>query len=644
MKVALYASNHGFGHASRISALASSFIDFGVYVYVCTDRPAFLFKNLRENAWEYRECKLDRGVVHKENLVTDPEATKKAILDLFSHREELVGKETIFLRENQIDFVVADIPYFVVEACRYASIPVFGISNFDWFFIYNEIFRNDPDLKPVLNIIWALYRGMDKSYLVDLGSKRSVPGFRDVSRSGLIAREAKKYHNMHHKLGIDPEAKILLLMFGGEGNIDIPIESICKAWDGVVVSPYKMHPAGNLITVEPDEDFLSLMHDAELIICKPGYSTFAEVMSLGKSMIYIPRKNYPEEEFLINGVQDYPGALMVEKFPNEPDKIREIFQKAPVRNEPRQTVNKALVGDLINDFIRIKHAQDRIITVIDMGSNNLNYSLFNKSKNQIIHRHWCTTALALGFTNGSLAASGIKNALDSLDDILAIDGRIESEKKLIATGISRKAENAPQIIEQIKVRYGISAKIISAKAEMKYGWWAAKEYRDGSRLENMIMDIGGASTELSWENTKGYIGGLSLDIGLVSLWEAETAGADVWELIQKAYTDLPDRLDKNLIVVGLTATILSCFLKNKGMLEALSINFDKVSVESLLPMIEAIQNGNIQGYRKISESDREIQSMRIAVIMIKLLLDRYQLSYFVVCNDGISIGYAKWMK
>ncbi|MCK9333608.1 MAG: hypothetical protein M0Q19_10655, partial [Candidatus Cloacimonetes bacterium] len=80
MKVALYASNHGFGHASRISALAQSFIEFGIFVYLCTDRPQFLFQGLDPQFVVYRETKIDRGVVHKENLISDLPASKAALL------------------------------------------------------------------------------------------------------------------------------------------------------------------------------------------------------------------------------------------------------------------------------------------------------------------------------------------------------------------------------------------------------------------------------------------------------------------------------------------------------------------------------------------------------------------------------------
>ncbi|MCK9557809.1 MAG: hypothetical protein M0R50_07190, partial [Candidatus Cloacimonetes bacterium] len=52
----------------------------------------------------------------------------------------------------------------------------------------------------------------------------------------------------------------------------------------------------------------------------------------------------------------------------------------------------------------------------------------------------------------------------------------------------------------------------------------------------------------------------------------------------------------------------------------------------------------VMEYQSMAHSPREIVSMGIAARVIQLVLDRYRSSYFVVCNDGISVGYAKWMK
>lgn len=642
MKVALYASNHGFGHASRISALAQSFIEFGIFVYLCTDRPQFLFQGLDPQFVVYRETKIDRGVVHKENLISDLPATKAALLELFSKREELVAQEVDFLRDSGIDLVISDIPYLIVEACGFANIPIFGISNFDWYFVYHELFNTDEDLVPVLNTIWALYHRMDKTYLLDLGSRESVPGFKEPTEGGLVSRTKNAFKDIHNQYNINKEQKILLLMFGGEGKISLPIKEICEAWDGVVISPYHHESIPRLINVPQDEDFLSLIHFSDLIICKPGYSTFAEILTMGKSMLYIPRKNYPEERVLIEGVKHYPNALMVEDFPNQVGEIRKLFATISKTDYKWEASNSFIVGDMLNEWIKIQFPKDRILSIFDLGSNNMNYLLYNKSRSMVIHRFWCTTGLARGFNNGMLADQSMHCAILSMNKLLMKDKHIESHKRLIATGISRKAKNAAKFIESLSNSFQIKAKTISAMEELKYSWLAAQEYMQPTQ-DNVVIDIGGSSTEISWEQIDGEPTGVSLDMGLISLLDEENLGNDIIAIIDTGYSKLPQFNKLRLIVVGLTATMLLHYIRSVPIKQSNDLA-PNITLKELDDFLLRISNSTHAKHKEKADNNWEISSMRIAAQIIKLLLDRYEGLDFVVCNNGISMGYAKWIK
>ncbi|MDD2506607.1 MAG: glycosyltransferase [Candidatus Cloacimonetes bacterium] len=643
MKIALYASNHGFGHASRIAALAQSFIEYGCYVYICSDRPAFLFQDLPDGHWEYRESKLDRGVVHKENLVTDLEKTKAALMELFSQREELVAAEILFLREQGVDLVVSDVPFLIVEACLYTEVPIFGVSNFDWYFIYQELFGNDEDIIPILSVIHSLYRRMNRSFLLDLGAPYSVPGFKNPIDGGLVARTKSEYVSPYDKYGIKEGTQILLLMFGGEGAIEIPIEAICKAWDGVVISPYRGYKASNLLHVEQDDDFISLMQHSDIVICKPGYSTFAEVLSMGKSMIYIPRRNYPEERVLITGVKDYPGAKRVDCFPEEVGEIRKLFTEVRQGDFKKNKANGVLAGKIINEFVKVKYPQDRIVSVCDLGSNNMNYILYNKSKDKVIHRYWCTTGLGLDFRDGRLSEESITQALQAMSSILKIDSAIASEKKLIATGISRMAQNSGELLDEIHVRWSFKGKVINAKTEMKYAWLAAQPLMLHNTV-NIILDIGGVSTEIVWGSPNGKYCGESMPFGLINLYLNENKGVSVEQVVLKELNRLPLYENIQLIVVGLTATMLFRYIRKAGIKDSLGSNGEKLEYNELSRLITDIFQDKVMEYQSMAHSPREIVSMGIAARVIQLVLDRYRSSYFVVCNDGISVGYAKWMK
>ncbi|MDD3102591.1 MAG: hypothetical protein PHY24_00070 [Candidatus Cloacimonetes bacterium] len=643
MKIALYASGHGFGHATRIAALADSFIRFGIYVYLCTDRPQFLFQELKDEDYQYREVCIDGGVVHAENLVTDLPATKLELLRLFSQREEIVAREVEFLRQENIDLVVADIPFFIVEACGYAGVPVFGVSNFDWAFIYKAIFAEDEEMLPVINTIWSLYRRMDKSYLLDLGSIDSVPGFKNPAHGGLLSREKNVIKDIRHEYDIADDEPILLMIFGGEGTIDLPVSEICKAWDGVVMTPYQATDIGNLIWVSPDEDFLSLIYTADLIICKPGYSTFSEILALGKSMICVPRKNYPEEEVLLEGIKDYPPAVIVEDFPQDIQKIRELFAKVPHGDYEQETSNSELAGKMLSEYLKIKYPEDRLISVCDLGSNNMNYLLYNKSREELIYRTWCSTYLGKDISDGLLSARSLVRAFFAIAEILNRDQCIHSEKYLIATGVNRQAKNASELLNRIKKEYHYKTKVISAKTEMNYAWQAALPWMQQGKT-NVVIDIGGASTEIAWLGAKEKILGISLNFGLQSLLREEAAGNSAVLKVRQDFADLPDMQNVNIIAVGLTATVLARVLKKMNYRQILSSTELVIGHSEIVEFKSALESEDTKEYKYLMNSEFELSSIHMAALVMEQLLDRYDCWNFMVCNDGISIGYAKWIK
>lgn len=611
-----------------MAALASALIDFGIYVYICTDRPQYLYKALPEGHWQYRKCRIDGGVVHGKNLKADLSATKQMLLELFSRREEIVAEETEWLRTEDIDLVIADIPYFVIEACGYAKVPVFGVSNFDWAFIYNELYHDDPDMKVLVNTIYGLYRRLDRCFVPSLGSFESVPGFRDPQFSGLLARHSNGYPKTYDK-------PVLSIMFGGEGDIDIDFPAICAAWDGIVLSTNTQCKALNHQRVEPDDDFLTIIRSSDLVLCKPGYSTFAEILSCGKPMLYIPRQHYPEERVLISGVSGYAFARQLDNIPQTVPEWQAVFASMPKAGESIERDNDGIVGRIFSAFMELKQPEAKTLSVFDLGSNNLNYCLWDSKSRKVLHRVWITTRLARNFSKGRIDFNDLAQDIPELKALLMIDKEISSDKHLIATGISRKAENAEDLIDQLCSVWHLKGKIISAKDEMKYAWYAAKSRMAHAR-KALVFDIGGNSTELVWRPQSKAFAGVSLNIGLITLAQASDPDA----LIHDALRELNDSSFDMIIGVGLTVTLLVKMTRGLRIVDILERSDLAITKQQLTILIQSLTQNKVSVAK--GQDALELYTMQLAAKFILHLLDRIGASEFMVCNDGISIGYAKW--
>lgn len=560
LNFAIYVSDHGFGHATRMAALAEEFIRFGIFVHIRSARPDFIFQRLDPNYSQKHDQACDVGVKHGRNLVPDLDATKVALLGLMGQRLHIVEREVDFLRRERIDLIVADIPWLAVEAGTYAKVPVFAISNFDWLFIYERLFRDDAGMRPLLNTIFGLYQRVDRAFRLPMSSKLSMGSFRNIEKTGLLARKKAPDTDLKKDLGIDPDKAMLICSFGGEGEMELDLKKLCAAFKGMVVSNLPSEGISNHVQVSPNIDFSALIGQSDILLTKPGYSSFAEAIQGGKHLIYSPRANYPEEEVLIRGIASYPHQTELPGLKLSQAAWAKVFQG--IRNDSSSArkvpnANAGIAALIIKRFLDIRHAGRQLLSVFDVGSNNLNYALCEVANPVPIHTAQVRTGLGKEFrelSSGRIAvpAKQVAAFKRAVKPILQIDQAIDSQKQAIATGISRRSDVSDILAEWFQSKWNTDFKVLSEEEETELAALAAQELIPaGARAA--IVDIGGFSTELVLPGSKHKAVRISLPLGLLTLRKAESEGIAADTVIRQELVRVPYFKPELLICVGLSA-------------------------------------------------------------------------------------------
>lgn len=636
LKIAIYISNHGFGHASRAAALAEELIRFGIYCYIRTDRPAFIFDKLDPHYYEVGETAVDFGVKHTINLVPQLDETKEQLLRLMNRRPEIVEREVLFLREKQIDLVIADIPFIITEACKYAKVPVFAISNFDWVFIYQNLFKEDRDLRPLINCIYGLYQLVDHAIRLPFSSVKSMIAFPKAEKMGLLARKKSSYNDFRARQGIDPKEKILLCMFGGEGVPEFNLDQLCPAFEGRVISTNPEVKSSNHITVKRDDDFLDLIHAADVILTKPGYSTFAEVVQFGKFILYFERENYPEEQVLVAGLKNYYPKQQVQAVNLKQRQWKELFKgierDVSFPRTPFINQNKAIAQRIIERYFEFKQYKT-LRSVLDVGTNNLNYILM--SDTSILHSVHAHTGLGIGYKDNKIAKASMDRAKKAISTILEVDKKISHCTNILGTSISREAKNSAKLSEWIAKRYKHSFQIISEQDEIKYNHLAVQASIPNVK-EYLAFDIGGGSTEFFNEKAEG----ISIPLGLMKLKNMydyhEDRVSAINLAIDKALT-IP-AIPISIIGIGLTVTYLAMIVQKK-------IKWDKaihntcIKRQELMKIRDSILKADATEYLPYMYEPWNLDILLLSIDFIILILDKNHASEFIVCEYGISLGY-----
>jgi len=630
LRFALYPSNHGYGHAARVSALAEEFNRFGIFCIIRSQKPDFLFGNLHSGLYEKSDCGLDFGVKHGLNLVPNLEQTRQTLLSLLSKRQSLVESEIEFLRREQIDLIISDVPFLIFEAAKYAQIPVVAVSNFDWSFIYGELFALEKDISPIVNMIYGLYSLCDLALRLPFGSKQSMSSFPKAQQVGLLARKKAHYQDVRTPFGIERDTKLLLSMFGGEGSPEFDLSQLCKGFEGVVISTNPCDEA-NHIKVKPDDDFLDLIHAADLILTKPGYSSFAEAVQFGKPLLYYPRNNYPEEKVLIAGLQAYGMGIEVKQINQNPREWKTLCNHALCGKKPKHISNHNVkIASMIIGWYFKQRKYKNLHSTFDIGSNNCNYLLHDGGK--VLHQVSVETSLGRGLIKGMLRAKNIRMAKKSITSLADIDKAIASKKNSIATQVSREASNISEIKHWFEKKYHIPYQVISERDEYKYNYWSAlKSLSLPSAF--LAFDIGGGSTEFVNDRQIGF----SIPLGIVKLMQMYDSHNSRSEVFARALE--PYQFEAIPVIgCGLTMRYIAEFIYQTRD-QRISYHGKKICRTEIEQMLKHLTENGEEG---VSESRFAVYKPEIAKLvlgMLMVILDKNRASELVVCEYGISLGY-----
>jgi len=643
LNIAMYVSNHGFGHAARMSALAEELCAWGIYCHVICAKPGHLFSNLDPGYFTQYNREVDLGVVHGPNLCTDLGKTRSAIINLMNSRPELVSREVDFLRKHHIDLVISDAPFIVGEAAQYCNLPWFVVSNFDWYFIYSRIFADDQNMLPVLNCIRGLYRLSQLAFRLPFSSSASMGTFTKLIKTGLLARKSHNQTDIRAMYQIPEKTPLLLVMFGGEGDMEVDYPSLCAGFPGFVLSTRNDVQAPNHITVKPEDDFPALLEQCQVVLCKPGYSTFAEAAQFGKFILYIRRMNYPEEDILVQGLNNYPHARELSSLKLMVKQWMKVFREISMQNQQVagfHNANHKVAGILMSEFLLQSGIGDDYLSVIDLGSHNLNYALYNLRQKRIVHQAHFTTGLSIGYKDNSLNKSAIKQTKDVINQLMQWEKHISSRKVLLATGVSRTAVNVNLLRDWFEKKHKIPFQILTAREEAELVYYAASELVYPNE-PSLVFDIGGASTEMVFIPSSGRYKSNSLPIGLVRLDEDFSSFNNAIQHVQEELHKLDCSHINRLYGVGLTMIYLAAAIFRTDISQAYRLHGQVISKQELLKLQHKLQSGEEERLELNLDKGMRIPILNLSIAFCISLLDRFGLLEIIVCTQGISAGFCR---
>jgi L-arabinokinase len=306
--VAFYITGHGFGHATRMTAVASTLANRvpGLRLSIVSTVPEWLLRLTLGTPFTLRPRALDVGVLQHDSLRLDPAATLHAYARLLREQAALVEEEADLLRRDGVDLVVADIPPAAFLVAERANLPSIGISNFSWDWIYADYVRAFPEHAPVLDRIREAYGRADLFLRLPLHGP--CDAFQSIQDIPLIARRAERSREeVRRLLDLDGSRPVVLLSFGGFEIPGIDFDRVEALGEYVFLTTQSpSRPLRNVRGVSLDGLLYSdVVAQADAVIAKPGYGIVSDCLANRTRMLYTARGEFAENAVLIAGLEAF---------------------------------------------------------------------------------------------------------------------------------------------------------------------------------------------------------------------------------------------------------------------------------------------------------------------------------------------------
>ena len=316
MNIAYFISSHGFGHASRASAIMEALEAAVPHIHfeVFTGTPEWLFRDAGLKDFTYHPGAVDVGLVQLGPMDHDLPRSVETIrnyLDSIPGRAAVLAEE---LKKLSIDAVICDISPLGIIAGRQAGLPVFLFENFTWDWIYELYVPECPDFAEINKrlreiFVQAAYR-MQSEPLCDPLPDADI----------LIPPASRKPHHtaaeFRKALGIPDSHRIGLISMGGiPENLDFAVDSSIPDHVTLLLPGTfeRTEKRGNKILLPHHSGYYhpDMVHAADFVIGKAGYSTIAEVCAAGAAYGYISRANFRESDVTVAFLAARPNTLEV---------------------------------------------------------------------------------------------------------------------------------------------------------------------------------------------------------------------------------------------------------------------------------------------------------------------------------------------
>lgn len=324
VKIAWYVTGHGLGHATRTIALARKILknDSDIEILSLSQKKQlnYIIKSLHKykNRVFGKVNTYDIGLYLKNFDEPDIGKMEENLNNYLSHTNEIIANEAIILKEFKAQLIVSDCVPHAFAVANTLGIKSLLLTNFTWIKMYEGILgKEQAQLRQMYNVA---------NYFIQLIPFQEKINLSPYTKRGFYCR------NFSKEKALEIRKRLLknyenIVYFGMGMSVEYS-NDFKKFFDknrktAFIVPVNFPKISENCYPIPIDEtESQNFVMAADCVITKAGWSTVAESLIAGKTMVVLDRKNIPEDITTIGylrtlGIQSISLDKMLNSLVNE---------------------------------------------------------------------------------------------------------------------------------------------------------------------------------------------------------------------------------------------------------------------------------------------------------------------------------------
>ena len=308
-------SAHGFGHVSQAAPVVNELARRipGLRITLRTTIPHFLLQKNFSCDFRHIPLAFDFGMKMANAVDVQVEESADAYRAFHADWAEKVEREAHAMRALEPDLLLANVPYLSLAAARVAGVRSVGMCCLNWADIYRHYCVEDAASRKIHAQMLEAYNSA--GCFLKLQPSMPMPDLSNARNIGPVARVGcNRRTSISGKLRLGKTEKLVLVAMGGmEYRLPVECWPHLPGVRWIIPQAWQARRDDTVALESLDLPFSDVLASCDTVLTKPGYGTFAEAACVGVPVLYVSRRNWPEETHLVQWLAEHGVCMEVQR-------------------------------------------------------------------------------------------------------------------------------------------------------------------------------------------------------------------------------------------------------------------------------------------------------------------------------------------